>query len=74
MTDQNAKDKALNQGEIAGCKVLQQDYPIKVPGVPLTTEIKHGKAAENDKVIKEICRTTKKIIPGITNQQNPLDP
>jgi len=66
MTDQNAKDKALNQGEIAGCKVLRQDYPVKVPGVPLTTEIKHGKAVENDEVIKEICRTTKKIIPGIT--------
>ena len=37
-----------------------------MPGVPLTTEIKHGKAVENDKVIKEICRITKKIIPGIT--------
>src|SRR6266513_6517966 len=66
MTDQNAKDKALNQGEIAGCKVLRQDYPVEVPGVPLTTEIKHGKVVENDEVIKEICKTTKKIIPGIT--------
>src|SRR6266496_5265720 len=66
MIDQNAKDKALNQGEIAGCKVLHQDYPVKIPGVPLITEIKHRKAVENNEVIKEICTTTKKIIPGIT--------
>ena len=65
MTDQNAKDKALNQGEIAGCKVLRQDYPVEIPGVPLVTNIKHGKAVENGEVIKEICTATKKIIPGI---------
>ena len=65
MTDQNAKDKALNQGEIAGCKVLRQDYPVEVPGVPLTMNIKHGKAVENGEVIKEICTATKRIIPGI---------
>ncbi len=66
MTDQNAKDKALNQGEIAGYKVLRQDYPVEIPGVPLIMNIKHGKAVENEEVIKEICITTKKIIPGIT--------
>ncbi len=66
MTDQNAKDKALNQGEIAGYKVLHQDYPVKIPGVPLIMDIKHGKAVENEEVIKEICTTMKKIIPGIT--------
>ena len=64
--DQNIKDKALNQGEITGYKVLHQDYLVKIPGVPLTTDIKHGKAVENEEVIKEICITMKKIIPGIT--------
>ena len=63
--DQNAKDKALNQGEITGYKVLQQDYLVKIPGVPLVMNIKHGKAVENGEVIKEICMATKKIIPGI---------
>ena len=57
--DQNVKDKALNQGEIAGCKVLRQDYPVEVPGVPLAINIKHGKAVENREVIKEICTATK---------------
>ncbi len=66
MTDQNVKDKALNQGEITGYKVLRQDYLIKIPGVPLTTDIKHRKAVENEEVIKEICTTMKKIILGIT--------
>ena len=59
MTDQNAKDKALNQGEIAGCKVLRQDYPVEVPGVPLAMNIKYGKVVENGEVIKEICMATK---------------
>jgi hypothetical protein len=65
MTDQNAKDKALNQKEIAGCKVLRQDYPVEVPGIPLTTGIKHGKAVDNKEVIKAICAATRRIIPGI---------
>ncbi len=66
MTDQNAKDRALNQAEIAGCKVLRQDCPVEVPGVPLATKIKHGKAVDNEEVIKDICAATKRIIPGIT--------
>ena len=57
--DQNAKDKAFNQGEITGYKVLRQDYLVKVPGVPLAMNIKHGKAVENGEVIKEICTATK---------------
>ena len=59
MTDQNTKDKALNQGEIAGYKVLRQDYLVEVPGVPLVMNIKHRKAVENGEVIKEIYTATK---------------
>ena len=29
--DQATKDRILNQPEIEGCKILQQDYLIKVP-------------------------------------------
>lgn len=65
MTNQAIKDKALNQGEIAGCKVLRQDYPVEVSGVPLTTPIKHGKGVENDEVIKEICTAIKRVIPDM---------
>ena len=65
MTDQKAKDRALNQTEVEGCKVLRQDYPVEIPGIPLTTGIKHGKAVENDEVAKAICAETKRIIPSI---------
>ena len=37
--DQKAKDQALNQQDAEGCKVLCQDYPVEVPGVPLTLGI-----------------------------------
>ena len=64
--NQRAKDQALNQAEVAGCKVLRQDYPVEVPGVPLATGIKHGKALENEEVAKAICNATKRTIPGIS--------
>ncbi|PYY19147.1 MAG: hypothetical protein DMG62_24905, partial [Acidobacteria bacterium] len=65
LPNQRAKDQALNQAEVAGCKVLRQDYPVEVPGVPLATGIKHGKALENEEVAKAICNATKRTIPGI---------
>jgi hypothetical protein len=64
--NQSAKDRALNQAEVEGCKVLRQDYPVEVPGVPLATPIKHGKAIENDEVAKEVSAASKRLIPGIT--------
>src|SRR2546430_244589 len=63
--DQKAKDQALNQQEAEGCKVLHQDYPVEVPGVPLALEITNKKSATNDAVIKEICLANKCVIPSI---------
>jgi hypothetical protein len=65
VTDQQAKDRALNQKETVGCKVLRQDYPVEVLGVPLTTGIKHGKVVDNEEIIKAICAATRRTIPGI---------
>jgi hypothetical protein len=38
---------------------------VEIPGVPLSTPIKHGKTVENDEIIKEICSATKRIIPDM---------
>src|SRR5437016_5337715 len=63
--DQKTKDQALNQQEGEGYKILRQDYPVEIPGVPLSLGIKDGKGANNNEMIREICNATKKIIPGI---------
>jgi hypothetical protein len=63
--DQKAKDHALNQQEVEGCKILRQDYPVEVPGVPLSVTIKDGKGDGNADLIKEICHGTRKTVPGI---------
>ena len=57
--DQKAKELALNQSQEEDCKVLRQDHPVKMPGVSLGIGVKHGKAPENEEVIKEICNATR---------------
>ena len=64
--DQKAKDQALNQQEGEGYKILHQDYPVEIPGVPLSIGIKEGKGAHNTELIRNICNATKKTIPTIT--------
>ena len=64
--DQKAKDHALNQQEVEGYKILRQDYPIEIPGIPLSLGIKEGKGADNTELIRDICTATRKTIPGIT--------
>jgi len=63
--DQKTKNQALNQQEGEGYKILRQDYPVEIPGMPLSLGIKDGKGANNNEMIREICNATKKIIPGI---------
>ena len=64
--DQKAKDQALNQQDGEGYKILRQDYPVEIPGVPLSIGIKEGKGADNTELIRNICNATKKTIPTIT--------
>src|SRR5947207_12098749 len=63
--DQKAKDQALNQQDAEGCKVLHQDYPVEIPGVPLTLGIMNKKLAANDVVVKEMGTANRCIIRGI---------
>src|SRR5438045_5095079 len=63
--DQATKDCILNQPEIEGCKILQQDYLIKVPWVPLSLCVNSGQEVDNSSIIQEICKGTKRTVPGI---------
>jgi hypothetical protein len=68
MIDQKIKDQTLNQQEIDGCKILRQDYPVEVPGVPLSMDIQNRKSPENEAIIRNICQANKRIIPQIEIQ------
>jgi len=55
--------------EIDDCKNLRQDYPIEVPGVPLTMDIQNRKSPENEQTIRNICQANKDDAPH-RNQQD----
>jgi hypothetical protein len=57
------KDQILNQPEIQGCKVHRQDYPIDLPGVPLSTSIVNKKSPIDEDTMKSICKEMKQLIP-----------
>ena len=61
--DQATKDKLLDQPEIQGCKILRQDYPIEIPGVPLNIRVASGKTADNSSLVQDICAAMKRLIP-----------
>jgi hypothetical protein len=63
--DQRTKDHVLNQKEVEGCKVLRQDYPVEVPGVPLSVTIKNRRDPENENTIREICWANKRVMPSL---------
>lgn len=58
------KDRILNQPDIQGYKVLRQDYPIEVPGVPLSTRVVNTKGPGNEETIQEICQGMRRLIPS----------
>ena len=47
LPNQEAKDQTLTQGDTPKCKILRQDFPVKIIGVPLTIQIKSRKGAIN---------------------------
>jgi len=65
VTDQKTKDRTLNQTETEGIKILRQDYAIEIWGVPLALQVSHGKAADNTELIKAICASSKRMLPGL---------
>jgi hypothetical protein len=63
--DQATKDRIFNQPLIEGCRILQQDYLIEVPWVSLSLQVSSRPSTDNSITIQEICKGTKRTIPGI---------
>jgi hypothetical protein len=47
-----------------GVKIIREDFPIEVLGVPTSITVQHGKEADNSETIKKIKQGTERIIPG----------
>lgn len=59
------RDAALNMPHPETFKILRQDYPVEVPGVPLSTKIEGGKNANNNGLITKIIEGSIIRIPGL---------
>ena len=59
------RDAALSMPHPEAFKILKQDFPVEISGVPLQTPIEGGKNANNDELIKSIIKATKVRIPGL---------
>jgi len=65
MRDQKAKDAALNQSQPEGMKILRQDYPVEILGVPLTLQVASGKDADNSGILSEIRTASQPFVPNL---------
>jgi len=60
--DQRTKDRVLNQPQVEDLRILQQNYPVKLWGVPLSTSIDNGKSANNTALMQGMCNAFRIII------------
>jgi hypothetical protein len=62
-------EAALNRAQAIapseGLKIYKKDYLIEVAGVPLTTEVKYGKQADNSDLARSIETATRQLAPGL---------
>lgn len=65
MRDQKLKDAALNQPQVGGMKILRQDYPVEIPGAPLTLRVESGKEANNSELINGIRAASRPFVPNL---------
>ena len=65
LKDTSAKERAVLKGSVGSARVLRQDYPVEVSGVPLQIKVHYGKEAEarNAPLIKEILQDNRYITP-----------
>jgi hypothetical protein len=63
--DQHDRDTAVNQAETEGFRIIRQDYPVEVAGVPLDLHIEGGRAADNLPLRRDVATATGKIVPGV---------
>jgi len=60
--DQRTKDCVLNQSQVEDLQILQQNYSVKLWGVPLSTSIDNGKSANNTALMQGMCNAFRIII------------
>ena len=65
VASQEAKDRAMAIQPSPEMKVYRRDYLIEVPGVPMSTEVDGGKAADNSRLACEIVESSKIVTPRI---------
>ena len=62
-------EAALNRAQAVppseGLKIYKKDYLIEVAGVPLATEVKYGKQADNADLARGIESATRQLAPGL---------
>jgi hypothetical protein len=60
--NQQTKDRILSQATSTdNIKILRQDYPVELWGVPLSLEVASGKEANNQALIQSITTSSKQI-------------
>ena len=60
--DEASKDRAHGLPSTADLKILRRDYLMKVPGVPLYTQIIRGKNADNVNLAETIYTSSRGLI------------
>jgi hypothetical protein len=66
LPDQRSKDAALNTISTPEYKILRQDYPVEIQGVPLRLLVASGEHADNNELIRAITTANKRAIPTLT--------
>jgi hypothetical protein len=51
--------------EQLGAKIIREEFPIEVLGVPTSLPVCHGRDADNSETIKKIKQGTERLIPGL---------
>lgn len=66
LKDLKEKEHAVKKGSVGSARILRQDFPVEVSGVPLQIKVHHGKEAEarNHTLIQEITKDNRYLTTG----------
>ena len=58
LKDQKEKERVIQRGTVGSARILHQDFPVEVSGVPLQIKVHHRKEAEvrNLTLVQEITK------------------
>ena len=63
LRDTKAKEQTMSMGKVGDARILRQDYPVEVAGVPLSIPVAHGGegSMKNAPLVQEILKSNKHI-------------